>query len=116
MAAAVDLVSGLRRAHTFHQYRTVQPAPAAFHLLRAVRGGGAQRNAGRGDRHRTRAAAGRQEEVGMAATGTAVKRNVVGVDGSDSPHHAGEWDARPAEALGSEGIAVYALAIPRAPP
>src|SRR6266851_5795799 len=117
MAAAADLLSGLRRAHAFDQHRPVQPAIAEIHLLRVVRRGGAHRHAGRGHGHRARPTAGRQEEVGMATTGAAaVKRIVVGVDGSDAGKHAVEWTARLAKALRSEVIAVYALDIPVALP
>jgi nucleotide-binding universal stress UspA family protein len=52
----------------------------------------------------------------MAATGAAVKRIVVGVDGSDAGKHAVEWTARLAKAMRSEVIAVYALDIPVALP
>ncbi|HYR54079.1 MAG TPA: universal stress protein [Methylomirabilota bacterium] len=52
----------------------------------------------------------------MATTVSAVKRIVVGVDGSDAGKHAVEWTARLAKALRSEVIAVYALDIPVALP
>ena len=52
----------------------------------------------------------------MATTVAAVKRIVVGVDGSDSGKHAVEWTARLAKAMGSEVIAVYALDLPVALP
>jgi nucleotide-binding universal stress UspA family protein len=52
----------------------------------------------------------------MAATVAAVKRIVVGVDGSDAGKHAVEWTARLAKAMRSEVIAVYALDIPVALP
>jgi nucleotide-binding universal stress UspA family protein len=52
----------------------------------------------------------------MATTGAAVKRIVVGVDGSDAGKHAVEWTARLAKAMRSEVIAVYALDIPVALP
>src|SRR5260370_15178377 len=117
VAAAGDLLSDLRSAHAVDQHRPVQPAIAEIHLLRVVRRGGAYRHAGRGHGHRTRPTAGRQEEVGMATTGAAaLKRIVVGVDGSDAGMHAVEWTARLAKAMGSEVIAVYALDIPVARP
>jgi nucleotide-binding universal stress UspA family protein len=52
----------------------------------------------------------------MATTVAAVKRIVVGVDGSDSAKHAVEWAARLAKAMRSEVIAVYALDLPVALP
>jgi nucleotide-binding universal stress UspA family protein len=52
----------------------------------------------------------------MATTVAAVKRIVVGVDGSDAGKHAVEWTARLAKAMRSEVIAVYALDIPVALP
>jgi nucleotide-binding universal stress UspA family protein len=52
----------------------------------------------------------------MAATLAAVKRIVVGVDGSDSAKHAVEWTARLAKAMRSEVIAVCALDLPVALP
>src|SRR5258708_25437550 len=52
----------------------------------------------------------------MATTGAAVKRIVVGGDGSDAGKHAVEWTARLAKAMRSEVIAVYALDIPVALP
>jgi len=53
----------------------------------------------------------------MATTSAAaVKRIVVGVDGSDAGKHAVEWTARLAKAMRSEVIAVYALDIPVALP
>jgi nucleotide-binding universal stress UspA family protein len=52
----------------------------------------------------------------MASTVAAVKRIVVGVDGSESGKHAVEWTARLAKAMRSEVIAVYALDIPVALP
>ena len=52
----------------------------------------------------------------MAATVAAVKRIVVGVDGSNDGKHAVEWTARLAKAMRSEVIAVYALDIPVALP
>jgi nucleotide-binding universal stress UspA family protein len=50
------------------------------------------------------------------ASGAAVKRIVVGVDGSNDGKHAVEWTARLAKAMRSEVIAVYALDIPVALP
>jgi nucleotide-binding universal stress UspA family protein len=52
----------------------------------------------------------------MAASVAAVKRIVVGVDGSESGKHAVEWTARLAKAMRSEVIAVYALDLPVALP
>jgi nucleotide-binding universal stress UspA family protein len=52
----------------------------------------------------------------MATKGSAVKRIVVGVDGSDAGKHALEWTARLAKTMGSEVIAVHALDIPVALP
>ncbi|HEX9475604.1 MAG TPA: universal stress protein [Candidatus Dormibacteraeota bacterium] len=52
----------------------------------------------------------------MATRSAAVKRIVVGVDGSDPGKHAVEWAARLAKAMRSEVIAVYALDIPVALP
>ena len=52
----------------------------------------------------------------MATTAAAVKRIVVGVDGSDAGKHAVEWTARLAKAIRAEVIAVYALDIPVALP
>jgi nucleotide-binding universal stress UspA family protein len=52
----------------------------------------------------------------MATTGAAVKRIVVGVDGSEQGKHAVEWAARLAKAMRAEVIAVYALDIPVALP
>jgi len=52
----------------------------------------------------------------MATRSAAVKRIVVGVDGSDPGKHAVEWAARLARAMRSEVIAVYALDIPVALP
>lgn len=52
----------------------------------------------------------------MAASVAAVKRIVVGVDGSDAGKHAVEWTARLAKAMRSEVIAVYALDLPVALP
>jgi nucleotide-binding universal stress UspA family protein len=52
----------------------------------------------------------------MATTLAAVKRIVVGVDGSDAGKHAVEWTARLAKAIRSEVIAVYALDLPVALP
>jgi nucleotide-binding universal stress UspA family protein len=52
----------------------------------------------------------------MAVTLAAVKRIVVGVDGSDSAKHAVKWTARLAKAMRSEVIAVYALDLPVALP
>jgi nucleotide-binding universal stress UspA family protein len=53
----------------------------------------------------------------MAAAGArAVKKIVVGVDGSDSGKAALEWAARLAKSSGAEVIAVYALDLPIAIP
>jgi nucleotide-binding universal stress UspA family protein len=52
----------------------------------------------------------------MATSVGAVKRIIVGVDGSDSSKHAVEWTARLAKTLHSEVIAVYALDLPVALP
>jgi nucleotide-binding universal stress UspA family protein len=52
----------------------------------------------------------------MATTRAAVKRIVVGVDGSEQGKHAVEWAARLAKAMRAEVIAVYALDIPVALP
>jgi nucleotide-binding universal stress UspA family protein len=52
----------------------------------------------------------------VATRSAAVKRIVVGVDGSDPGKHAVEWAARLAKAMRSEVIAVYALDIPVALP
>jgi nucleotide-binding universal stress UspA family protein len=52
----------------------------------------------------------------MATTGAAVKRIVVGIDGSEQGKHAVEWAARLAKAMRAEVIAVYALDIPVALP
>ena len=48
----------------------------------------------------------------MATRGSAVKRIVVGVDGSDPGKHALEWAARWAKTTHSEVVAVYAIDIP----
>lgn len=52
----------------------------------------------------------------MATTVAALKRIVVGVDGSDAGKHAVEWTARLAKAMRAEVIAVYALDLPVALP
>lgn len=52
----------------------------------------------------------------MATRASAVKRIVVGVDGSDAGKSALEWTARLAKAMGSEVIAVHALDLPVALP
>ena len=52
----------------------------------------------------------------MAAKAAAVKRIVVGVDGSEAGQHAVEWTARLAKAMRSDVIAVYALDLPVALP
>src|SRR6202140_2687553 len=48
----------------------------------------------------------------MAASTTGIRRNAVGVDGSESSAAALKWAIRLAKAMGSQVIAVYAIDIP----